>query len=351
MPLLTRTTLNRDERNIPDSRDREAQAAVWLARRDRGLTPGEQDIFFEWLAADPKNGECFARHQQLWSRLNSVADWRPEHAEHPNHELLAAPGKHRKFPMLAVGLGLAASITLGLFVGRHGRSVQPDAQSAAAIASAVEERRLADGSLVQINKGTDIDVEFTASLRQVRLLRGEAFFTVSKDPARPFVVVAGRFEARAIGTAFNVRLGAEAVEVLVTQGKVQLNETLNHQPAATKPVREGPVIAANHRAVIGRVGQRPPQITSVSAAEITRLLSWQSKRLEFIDAPLSSIVAEFNRYNQVQLVIKDRELAELSIGTSFGSDNVEGFVRILESSFGVRADRSGNTITLRRAKE
>ena len=54
---------------------------------------------------------------------------------------------------------------------------------------------------------------------------------------------------------------------------------------------------------------------------------------------IAEVAAEFNRRNRVQLVVSDPALAGLPIGASFRSDNVEGFVRLLEASFGVRAER------------
>jgi transmembrane sensor len=62
-------------------------------------------------------------------------------------------------------------------------------------------------------------------------------------------------------------------------------------------------------------------------------------------------VAEFNRRNAVQIVVADPELAAVRISASFRSDNIDGFVRLVEMGFGARADRNGtNEIRLRRAR-
>lgn len=71
-------------------------AADWLVRRDRGLTPAEQDEFFQWLAADPRHGERFAQHQRTWKEFNLLAQWRPEHSAEPNPDLLAKPRRARR---------------------------------------------------------------------------------------------------------------------------------------------------------------------------------------------------------------------------------------------------------------
>src|SRR5688500_14994795 len=79
-----------------------------------------------------------------------------------------------------------------------------------------ETRTLPDGSVVELNAGAELALEFNSALRRVTLVRGEAHFQVTKNPERPFVVRAGNAEVRAVGTAFAVQLGTGLVDVLVT---------------------------------------------------------------------------------------------------------------------------------------
>ena len=85
----------RPEPESAEARARAAQAAEWLARRDRGLTADEQDAFLQWLAEDPRHGEWFALHRRTVGDFNCLAQWRPEHGEAPNPDLLAKPGRRR----------------------------------------------------------------------------------------------------------------------------------------------------------------------------------------------------------------------------------------------------------------
>ena len=68
-----------------------ADAAAWLARRDRGFTAEEQDHYFEWLRADPRHGAAVARLEKTWGALDALAGWRPVHSARPNPDLLASP--------------------------------------------------------------------------------------------------------------------------------------------------------------------------------------------------------------------------------------------------------------------
>lgn len=344
---------------IPANSDGESAidraAAEWLIRRDRGLTPVEQDEFFQWLAADPRNGEWLARHQQTWKELDALAHWRPEHSNDPNPDLLARPRSRKKwlFPSM---LAAAAGVTLAFSIWRFspGNSSHPAASSDAVVATAYQSRVLDDGTVVELNGGAVIEVLFMPSERRVRLVQGEAHFSIAKNPARPFVVRAAGVDVRAVGTAFNVRLGSREVEVLVTEGHVRVDSPSSaNQPTATPSVdgERSSNLHAGQRAIVSLEPQAPPpRVSEISTEEVARLLAWQPKLLDFNSAPLAKVVAEFNRRNHVQLVIADPALGETPIVASFRSDNIDGFVRLLELSVGVTAERSDNTITLRRAR-
>jgi len=323
------------------------QAAGWFARRDRGLTAAEQDEFFDWLAQDPRHAECLAAQQKTVTGLKLLAQWRPEHGALPNPDLLASHRPRRVGPFvrwwLPLGLASAAALVLLLWLPVFRAEMDLVAESPMIVRKLLE-----DGSSVDLNRGAEIAVDYTADERSVKLLRGEATFTVAKNPQRPFVVTAQGVRVRAVGTAFNVDLRASEVHVLVTQGSVQVSP-LSGNPSA--PAVEPQFVAAGERTTVSLVS---PQISAVSAVtpdEMARVLSWQPKQLEFDDTPLAQVVAVFNQSNRVKLVIDDPDLAALPIGASLRSDNVDGFVRVLESGFQIRAERrSDNVIVLRPGK-
>ena len=338
----------------------EQQAAAWVLRCDRGLTPAEQDDFFQWLAADPRHGAQLARHRRHWNRLDGLAQWCPEHSAQPNPDLLAPPLRHRfrRFLSVSLSLAAAAAIAVAFVVWKpHGSKPNPS-PPVATIASPEGQRVLPDGSIIELNRGAVVTVHFAAGERRVRLEQGEAHFTVAKDSARPFIVTARGIDVRAVGTAFNVRLDAAAVEVLVTAGRVQVNSSrddasqpeLHREHPAEPPLV--PVLEARQRAVVSLSPRpEPPQIATLTLGEIARVLSWQHRLLNFTATPLSDIVAEFNRRNVVQVVVIDPELASVRVTATFRTDNIDGFLRLLEAGFGARAERRGKSeILLRKTR-
>ena len=340
--------MKRPESESPDAERRSEAAADWLVRRDRGLTAAEQDEFLQWLATDPRHGEWFALHRHTVGDFSALARWGPEHSEEPNPDLLAPP--RRRIHWLApVTLAAAAAIAVALVWWR----AAPSSAASALVADRELARRfLEDGSAVELNRGAVVNVMFTAQERRATLVSGEAFFSVAKNPARPFIVRAGGVDVRAVGTAFSVRLDAGAVEVLVTEGRVGVQHEVERaaSDASAGGANQATLVEAGQRATVSLTAAELPHVVPATPAQITRHLTWHPQLLDFSSAPLAVAVAEFNRRNQVQFELADAELAAIPIVASIWSNNVEGFAQFLASAPGVQIERRGTTSIVVRKK-
>uniref|UniRef100_UPI0039C97FED FecR family protein n=1 Tax=Horticoccus sp. 23ND18S-11 TaxID=3391832 RepID=UPI0039C97FED len=330
-----------------ESRRDRAAAAAWVARRDRGLSAAEQDDYLQWLRDDPQRAALVARHEAALRRMQGLAAWQPGMSPEANPDLFA-PRRRRRW--LGLTLAAAAALALGFFVVLPGpkpeRSVHVTAPAASSQYLRINEREaLADGTVVELRDGSRIEVAFTLAERRVRLIGGEAHFTVAKNPDRPFIVEAGGVAVRAIGTAFNVRFDAAAVDVLVTEGRVQVETAADARGTAATGASVTPpalLVAASQRTVVSLTAVPVgPAVISVTPEEVKEALAWQAPRLQFHETPLTQAVAEFNRHNARTLVLGDPALGTMSIGGTFRADNVEGFVRLLEVTLGVRGEARG----------
>lgn len=329
-----------------------ATAADWLARRDRGLSAAEQDTYLTWLRSDLRHAEAVARHAAVLERMMGLGAWQPELSADPNPDLFAPPAR-RPWRVLAPVLALAAALVLGFFIW----SPESDAPTAPAktYLRVNERQALTDGSVVELKDGSRLDVQFTPGERRVRLI-GEAHFTVAKNPDRPFIVEAHGVEVRAVGTAFNVRVDAAAVEVLVTEGKVRVTEPVSTLNAQLLPpnvqVQPQTFLTAGQQVVVPLAALAPaPVVATVSEAQIRTALEWQTPRLQFFETPLADAIAEFNRHNAAPLVLADPSLGAVPIGGTFRVDNVAGFVRLLELTVDVRGQpRADGAVVLKRAR-
>jgi transmembrane sensor len=329
------------------------EASRWVMRLDRGLTPAEQDAYLQWLAADPRRGQAMATLGRTWDSFDRLAGFQSSVEAPPDPDLLQPRANRRAHHVrwgwwvigpLAVAAALAMLASWQRGVPREVRESVGTSLVAIAPPAQIEERTLEDGSIVQLNRGAVLAVDYSATMRRIRLERGEASFKVTKDPARPFVVVTAGIAVQAVGTEFNVHLGADAVDVIVTEGTVTLLD--DAAPGAGAP----PTITAGQRAVVPLAKAERPVVTTPLPEELSRRLAWQPRLLTFNDEPLPVILGEFNRHNPVMLRLEDASLQELRLSMRFRSDNVQGFLRLLESEFRVRAQAQSNGEIVLRAR-
>jgi len=334
----------------------DATAADWLARRGRGLVPEEQAALAHWLQSDPRHVRAFASLERTWHSLDRLKELGLPERHRLEADLPAAAIRRRRPTILIFRTALAMAAAFAFaYVGwwRPARATAPFAETAVTETGGQRKLSLPDGSAIDLNTDTAVQVAYTATERRVRLRRGEAQFSVAKNPPRPFVVEVAGVDIRAVGTAFNVRLRPGSVEVIVTEGKVRVADTQKGASLLTvKTPAEEPLLVAGERVLIDVTASSPVPDAAllVSPPEMERALAWQERRLIFDGTPLGEVVAEFNRYNRHKLVIADVRLHERQFGGTFAVGNQEAFVRLLESRFGVTAERAEDETRLRLAE-
>ena len=333
--------MNDDHRSAGPSDD--PDAASWVVRLERH--PGDADVrreFEAWLAADPSHGPAWAAVSGAWDRLGGLRD---------DPKILAARAAvaaeleaERRGAHLPWAAGIAAVMVtgaalLGYGAWREGPSSDAPTQIAAAETLAVYRtdvggRRtvvLEDGSKVTLNTDTEVRLTGWGEGRDLTLVRGEAYFEVSKDPKRPFVVTAGGRTVTALGTAFDVRLEPRRWSVSLVEGKVRV-------VADTGQVDLAP---GDH---LVQDGGGP---WTVEKRDLDKLTSWRDGSLVFENRPLGVIVEEMNRYSARKIEVTDPALAAQPLSGRFKSGDTAGFVAMLEAYGLARAhSSSAGTIEL-----
>ena len=330
--------MNRPRRSTHPSDDAIAAAAQWVMRQDRTLSPDEQDKYLEWLAKDPRHSEAMEKCRRTWESFDRLGGLQSSVPGRADPDLLApAPATKPLTRRLMAWAGpflVAATMIAWSFrsLDELPSMSQPRTEMAAGMPgmAPIDDRTLEDGSVIRLNRGAAITVEFSAHERHVTLTRGEGSFGVAKDPTRPFVVESSGVAVRAVGTAFNVRLGRGAVEVIVTEGRVMVARNTAGTVASALEAGQRAVVLLNG-------GDSAPIVSALSAEELNRHLAWHPRLLTFADQPLPAILEEFSRHNSVRFRIDDPALHLLRLSARFRSDNLEGFLRLLESDFNARA--------------
>jgi transmembrane sensor len=353
------------DRDMDESERIEREAAAWLARRDGDdWSPRDELAFLAWRDAATAHIVAYLRLDAAWhgaDRLKAVGagvdagslpargDWnwsRPVSGHAPDAPSALNPSAlrfaHRPAPVRRRGwmfafAGCAAACAIGAFMWAQASRIEEHTYRSAA--GRIEEFPLPDGSRATLSGGSVVGVALSRRERDVDLSRGEAFFAVAKDADRPFVVHVGNREVVAVGTHFAVRRDSDGLRVVVTEGLVRL-ET----PGANAPGRLSTTfLPAGSVAVVDAKGA---SVRFGTPEDAERALSWRSGILSFRDTPLAAAAAEFNRYGTKRIEMGDADVAALRVGGNFQWANADGFVRLLEAGFPVRAERQGDRIVL-----
>jgi transmembrane sensor len=337
---------------FPDTEQLEERAAEWAVRVAEGLTEEERAAFQGWCAANPRHREAFSRLSQLWGHCDALA----ELADHAAADITRASlmdrdsesaGAHRYRPgrraLLAASVASIALLVASTLGRKEIATPAPAAgdEYETVAETAVGERDtvlLPDGSSMELNTASQVSVRYTPTSRVIRLIRGEAHFTVASNPQRPFSVHVADRVVTAVGTAFTVQLRRNAVEVTVAEGRVSLAESLANGPgsAVAAPAISLPALEAGHSALM-RGGS--PQVAALAPADLERKLAWRQGLLSFAGEPLLQVLEEIGRYTDIVIEVTDPALRELPVAGRLRIDDVESMLQALQLMADVRVER------------
>jgi transmembrane sensor len=324
----------------PPNRDAAAdeQAALWAARLDgSSLSAADRNALDAWLAAAPAHRTLLSHYcqfsadleQQLPALVEVGAIAMPKTSVSTRRAFWRTPW------FASVGLSAAAAlVAFGVWMTRP-------AQQFEAISTAVAERQvvtLSDGTRVELNARTSLRVEITATERRVRLADGEAFFTVSKDNARPFIVETPTGSVRVTGTVFNVCTETAArLDVLVVEGSVQVRADPMGNASTPAPTSLG---AGDRLTVTPKGASKYP----LSANDRDDVLAWRQGKIVFNDVPLSTALARFAHYHGRSVAASPAAANDprLNVGGHYSLDDLDGFLAGLESALPVKVTRDLN---------
>ncbi|MDV6331130.1 FecR family protein [Asticcacaulis sp. 201] len=311
---------------IETSEEIERAASLW-AVKDRPLSPMDDASLREWLAGDPRRRGALLRAQATWSSLSRARALGPSARwQGIQPSIIATVSRRRLLAATGALGGLMAAGVAGLIINRYTNET---------ITRKGEIRRLpmSDGSIATINTESRIKIDMTDTQRRVDLISGEAWFKVAKNKERPFVVAAGMARVQAVGTAFSVNRRDGGAEVLVTEGTVKAWLDGADQQAV--------LLKAGDRTFMGQKNT----ITIEHAPEaIDSALAWREGQIALNGKSLSEAAAEYNRYNQIKIVIDDPDLASERLLGRFSTDDPDAFSSAVAQAFGAEIIRTDKAI-------
>jgi transmembrane sensor len=198
---------------------------------------------------------------------------------------------------------------------------------------------LGDGSQIELNTNTTVRVAYQGASRNVWLEKGEAYFNVVHDPARPFVVIVGHRRVTDLGTKFFIRRDRNRVQVALVEGKARFDDTLDPAPSQQIVLTPGDMVVATARSV---------SLKHETNRDLLNQLGWRRGMLVFDHATLADIANEYNRYNQTRLVIEGAKARRLTISGTLPADNPAAFTRLATKFFNLHVERRKGEIVVSR---
>lgn len=312
--------------NEPTETDRRTaihDAAInWWVRLDAEANDSSQQLAFQqWLAENPAHAAAFAEISNLWGELDALKPPVPTLGRVASNSKTRTRRSQtiRKYAPLA----MAAAVLLFCF-NPLWLWLQTDYQSPVGTNRTIH---LNDGSTVVLNSDSALAVNINSQTRELSLLKGEAWFQVSPDPARPFRVHAGDGSVTALGTAFNIHVGEGQTEVTVTEHRVAV---LLDSDISTTHLQQG------ERVVYSRQAISPAEAVDTQAAT-----AWQRGKLVFQNRPLGEVLAELNRYHHGYFAITDSALAQRRVNGVFRTDQPLAVLDALQNSLKLHSTRLG----------
>lgn len=213
---------------------------------------------------------------------------------------------------------------------------QTDNVSYATLRGNTQAVELVDGTDLHLNGMSRVEVAYSEDERRVNMLEGEVYFDVSPDKERAFIVDVAGVEVRAVGTAFDIEAGHNAVTVIVTEGIVSIGQGSNKQQYS----------AGNKVVVPLEADEEGFRVTKLVLSDFEDAVTWRSGVLNFSGETLSVAIERINRQSAKPIVLVDQSLSDLQIFGSFRKGNIGSFISAIEALYPVRVVESHYRVAL-----
>ena len=268
---------------------RRDQALDWLLRAQQA--PQDADLqaqLTRWCALDEANTKAYRKAQRMWQLTGQLApttvqQW-PTPVAPSIARPLARPRRTRRWVAAAIAACLVVALAPSLLL-----RWQADYRTGF---GETRDITLSDGSVVQLDSHSAIAVDIAGNHRDVKLLRGQAFFKVMPDKSKPFHVWTQTLRVTVTGTAFNV--DTQQNSVAVQQGSVNVNQRqAGRQLASLVPGQR-----------LSYLGGR----AELSRFTPSQAAPWRQGQLIADDLPISDVLTQLRRYTPAIIVLRDKQL-------------------------------------------
>jgi transmembrane sensor len=367
--------VNTDSSLFDGDDERFETACDWFVRlREHSESEELLVAWLDWYRGDERNRAAFEEVRAMWCTTEVM-----KHALAAHGSPAAAPALADDRAGAASGIALAgtaqprrpqrsrflllaamiAALAIGMGVMLNVQLAASDAE-VRSFATAPSEHRgftLSDGSRIELAGDSSVRTTLRARVRDIELLRGEAYFRVAHDKARPFIVHANALHVRAVGTSFDVRTSGDRVVVAVEEGSVvveprpERTATMNSMLSLFRTPAPAQRSGAPMRPLNVRGGQEvavavPTQELQWLPIEPAAVASWREGRLRFAREPLASVIASVRAATGRDIQVANAAIGELRFTGTVFSERVDSWVEGLPAIFPVTVRQEAGTVTI-----
>lgn len=316
------------------------EAEQWLVRlQSPTLSQKEEKAFFQWLELSPAHQAAYVKAEQFWSALGQQLPF--QQARLNASRLSSAsikpepqPGKSTQVKLTLATLAASVALVFGAI------ALFDNSQSFSTHTGERLQLSLADGSHIQLNTETQLEVELEPEQRLLELAQGEAYFDVESDPNRPFIVKTPGGYVRVLGTRFNIYTDAAKTVVSVVEGKVDVSigRSLDHLAQldfnGDNHLLAQQQVSLKHQPSSRWFNSSPVakrgDIRTIDSEEV---LAWQRGEAIYKGSTLNQVIGDLNRYYPGKIRLQTPELGLQPVVAVLRLDNKEAALNAIANSF------------------
>lgn len=306
----------------------------------------KQAAFDRWIASDPLHAEAYAEAEILWKALGGLGGLGGLDIEHPRARafmeeppsIVDISNWRGRLVRGSLAASAAMAACLLILVATGLLSLIPSEPLRAhfeTTRSEIDAFILADGTEVTLGARSRIEFIANEDTRHVHLVAGEAYFDVTSDPVKPFIVMAGPTQVRVTGTAFEVQRKAGALHVAVAEGAVRVIHTAGTKEAdgvtsvsrdmSVVELKAGQGVRASRDQGLGVVVEMPPE----------KLGAWRSGELYYVRATLAEVISDANRYSEIPIKLLP-PAQEMKLSGTFSAQDINGLLSMVDAALPVQ---------------
>jgi transmembrane sensor len=301
------------------------------------ISADEQLILNGWLAASSENKRYFQDLEKIYQRaeknledtprVNINQEWlRFKNAVNPEKKITTY-----RTSWVRVAASIVVIITLGYLI--WDKAFQADKVTVIAQYSG-QVITLPDSSVITLNKHASLTYPYKFSGKQrLVTMSGEAFFEVTRNENKPFIVNMDASSVEVLGTSFNINATEDNIdtEVTVNTGKVRFTSTVSNESVILIKGEKGTLMRNNH---------------SISKAQNNdvNFMAWKTRKIVFNDVELDEVIQTLNKLYEAHITFTTDVSKNCKVTVSFDNQSIEAIMSVLELTLDLEYKKTGNLI-------